>query len=141
MNLSRSSNAHEAHLLVSALCAFFSYRIRSTSLRVDLAAATTVVELGGARIGVPGHVLGHLDRAAVFKEGGDAGARQLWLQICVVIPAFFARRWSMSQASDWLIRCSVRVPIVLRRWPPSVPESAGNMISVAVVLIAGDEYR
>src|SRR5512147_283184 len=73
MNLSRSSNAHEAHLLVSALCAFFSYRIRSTSLRVDLAAATTVVELGGARIGVPGHVPGHLDRAAVFKEGGDAG--------------------------------------------------------------------
>ena len=34
---------------------------------------TAVVELGGARIGVAGHVLGHLDRAAVLQEDGDAG--------------------------------------------------------------------
>src|SRR5512144_1095645 len=32
-----------------------------------------VVELGGTRVGVAGHVLGHLDRAAVFQKDGDAG--------------------------------------------------------------------
>jgi hypothetical protein len=40
-------------------------------------------------------------------------ARQLWLQIWVVIPAFFARRCSMSHASGWLSLRSVKVPVFL----------------------------
>src|SRR5512132_525911 len=71
----RSAGAGETHLT-----SLFCIRHRLLLLvpyPLDFAAgdllATAVVKLGGARIGMAGHVLGHLDRSAVLEEVGDAG--------------------------------------------------------------------
>src|SRR5512132_128481 len=71
----RSAGAGETHL--TSLFCIRHRLLLFVPYPLDLAAgdllATAVVKLGGAGIGMAGHVLGHLDRSAVLEEVGDAG--------------------------------------------------------------------